>query len=63
MSTPSEQDDVGDEIFDSINPMETIRNSLRKKNRELIEFARCKPTIEDTKERMDILMGYIEQYG
>jgi hypothetical protein len=54
---------VGDEIFDSINPMETIRNSLRKENRELIEFARCKPTIEDTKERMDILMRDIEQYG
>jgi hypothetical protein len=54
---------VGDEIFDSINPMETIQNSLRKENRGLIEFSRCKPTIEDTKERMEILIRDIEQYG
>jgi hypothetical protein len=54
---------VGDEIFDSINPMQTIRKALRKENRELIELARCKPTTEETRERMRILMQDIEQYG
>jgi hypothetical protein len=47
-----EHDDVGDEIYDSINPMETIRKALRKENRELIELARCKPLTEEGKERM-----------
>jgi hypothetical protein len=43
MCTPSEQDDVWNEIYDSINPVETIQKSLRKKNIELIQLARSKP--------------------
>jgi hypothetical protein len=40
-------DDLGVE-FDSIHPLQTIRKALRKKNRELLELARCEPTEEST---------------
>ena len=59
MSTPSEHDDVWDEIYDSINPMETIRKALRKENREFIELARCKPPTKEGKEKMKILMQVV----
>jgi hypothetical protein len=36
--------------------MKTIRKALRKANRELIELARCKPAIEETRENMITLM-------
>jgi hypothetical protein len=60
MSTPSEQGDVWDGIYDSINPMETIQKALRKENREYIELARSKPLIEEGKQRMKILRKDIE---
>jgi hypothetical protein len=49
MSTPSEQDATWNEIYDSINPMETIRKALRKENKELIELARSRPLTEEGK--------------
>jgi hypothetical protein len=60
MSTP-EHDDQGDEIYDSLNPIETIRKGLRKENKELLQLASCKPT-EETTTRMRELEKTIYQY-
>jgi hypothetical protein len=44
-STLLEQDDVWNEIYDSINLVETLKKALRKENEEYIELARSKPLI------------------
>jgi hypothetical protein len=49
MSTPSEQDDLLNEIYYSINPVETIKKALKKENMEYIELARSKPLTEEGK--------------
>jgi hypothetical protein len=63
LSTP-DVDNVGDddELFESINLMETIKKALRKENMELIALARCEP-MEENKERCRVLMEDIQRYG
>jgi hypothetical protein len=43
--------------------METIRNALRKKNKEYIELARFKPLTDEGTKKMEILSQDIEQHG
>ena len=57
-----EHDDQDDEIYDSLNPIETIRKGLRKENKELFQLASCKPT-EETTTRMRELEKTIYQYA
>ena len=50
------------EIYYSINPVETIKNALKKEDNEYTELAKCKPFIEEGKKRMEILRWDIEQF-
>jgi hypothetical protein len=49
MSTSLEQDDLLNEIYYSINLVETIKKALKKKNVEYIELAKSNTLTEEGK--------------
>ena len=57
-------DNVGNDhdLFESIDPRDTIKKVVRKENRELIALGRCEPTKEN-KERCRFQMEDIQRYG
>jgi hypothetical protein len=48
-----------DELFESMDLMETIKKVVRKENMELIALGRCEP-MEENKQRCRVLMEDIQ---
>ena len=52
-----------EDIFYSIDPIETMKKDLKRSNQELLRLIVIRPETEEIKARIDDLRQTIEQYG
>ena len=56
-------EELEDEIYYSIDPMDTIKNALKKENIEMISLACIRPMTQEIRARIEELKEQIIYYG
>ena len=55
--------ELEDEIYYSIDPMDTINKAFKKENIEMISLACIRPMTQEIRERIEELKEQIKSYG